>query len=223
MGVPLINVLYESGDPGTVGVLSTPLLLYHVEQLILGNIEVDILKRWVQKGNERDAAKEKEMPPARDEEDHADDMPPRSPSPVETLSNKPYTLSADHGGKHHSTSDEKTQQTYDEKQQQQHDDAIEYMHQGAATKTNGGHHMETILLDDEIDPSRPTSATMIEDRSAINESRQTMRQSSDITSQQHGNHTNSTLFTSEFSLEASHLSNDSHYSTSQHTSSRHPQ
>lgn len=222
MGVPLINVLYESGDPGTVGVLSTPLLLYHVEQLILGNIEVDILKRWVQKGNERDAAKAKEMPPARDEEDHADDMPPRSPSPVETLSNKPYTLSADHG-KHHSTLDEKTQQTYDEKQQQQHDDAIEYMHQGAATKTNGGHHMETILLDDEIDPSRPTSATMIEDRSAINESRQTMRQSSDITSQQHGNHTNSTLFTSEFSLEASHLSNDSHYSTSQHTSSRHPQ
>ncbi|CDH58359.1 member of the slc10 carrier family [Lichtheimia corymbifera JMRC:FSU:9682] len=223
MGVPLINVLYESGDPGTVGVLSTPLLLYHVEQLILGNIEVDILKRWVQKGNERDAAKAKEMPPARDEEDHADDMPPRSPSPVETLSNKPYTLSADHGGKHHSTLDEKTQQTYDEKQQQQHDDAIEYMHQGAATKANGGHHMETILLDDEIDPSRPTSATMIEDRSAINESRQTMRQSSDITSQQHGNHTNSTLFTSEFSLEASHLSNDSHYSTSQHTSSRHPQ
>ncbi|KAI7884246.1 hypothetical protein K492DRAFT_158637 [Lichtheimia hyalospora FSU 10163] len=221
MGVPLINVLYESGDPGTVGVLSTPLLLYHVEQLILGNIEVDILKRWVQKGNERDAAKEKEMPPARDEEDHAD-MPPRSPSPVETLSNKPYTLSADHGGKHQSTLDEKTHQTYDEKHQQ-HDDAIEYMHPGADTKTNGGHHMETVLLDDEFDPSRPTSATIIEDRSAINESRQTMRQSSDITNQPYGNHTNSTLFASEFSLEASHLSNDSHYSNSQHTSSRHPQ
>ncbi|KAI9257681.1 SBF-like CPA transporter family-domain-containing protein [Sporodiniella umbellata] len=50
MGVPLINVLYSKGDPGTVGVLSTPLLLYHVEQLILGNIEVEILKKWVNRG-----------------------------------------------------------------------------------------------------------------------------------------------------------------------------
>ncbi|KAI8972075.1 putative sodium bile acid cotransporter [Pilobolus umbonatus] len=50
MGVPLINVLYQNGDPGTIGVLSTPLLLYHVEQLILGNIEVELLKRWVKRG-----------------------------------------------------------------------------------------------------------------------------------------------------------------------------
>ncbi|KAI9263124.1 SBF-like CPA transporter family-domain-containing protein [Phascolomyces articulosus] len=68
MGVPLINVLYESGDPGTVGVLSTPLLLYHVEQLILGNIEVDILKNWVLRGREKDA---KQIPPSRDEEDQS--------------------------------------------------------------------------------------------------------------------------------------------------------
>lgn len=56
MGVPLINVLYQNGDPGTIGVLSTPLLLYHVEQLILGNLEVEILKKWVlegQKANEQ--------------------------------------------------------------------------------------------------------------------------------------------------------------------------
>lgn len=66
MGVPLINVLYEKGDAGTVGVLSTPLLLYHVEQLIMGNIEVDILKRWVLKGKEQEA---KAVPPSRDEED----------------------------------------------------------------------------------------------------------------------------------------------------------
>ncbi|KAI9310295.1 SBF-like CPA transporter family-domain-containing protein [Dichotomocladium elegans] len=66
MGVPLINVLYQNGDPGTVGVLSTPLLLYHVEQLILGNIEVDLLKRWVSRGNKKDAAA---VPPPRDEED----------------------------------------------------------------------------------------------------------------------------------------------------------
>ncbi|KAI9249358.1 SBF-like CPA transporter family-domain-containing protein [Helicostylum pulchrum] len=53
MGVPLINVLYQKGDPGTIGVLSTPLLLYHVEQLILGNIEVEILKKWVARGKKR--------------------------------------------------------------------------------------------------------------------------------------------------------------------------
>lgn len=56
MGVPLINVLYSSGDPGTVGVLSTPLLLYHVEQLILGNIEVELLKKWVTAGEKKRAA-----------------------------------------------------------------------------------------------------------------------------------------------------------------------
>ncbi|CEP11165.1 hypothetical protein [Parasitella parasitica] len=57
MGVPLINVLYQKGDPGTIGVLSTPLLLYHVEQLILGNIEVEILKKWVLRGQKRDEQK----------------------------------------------------------------------------------------------------------------------------------------------------------------------
>ncbi|KAI8880076.1 hypothetical protein K501DRAFT_192130 [Backusella circina FSU 941] len=66
MGVPLINVLFQKGDPGTIGVLSTPLLLYHVEQLILGNIEVEILKKWVLRGQERQAA----IPPARDEEEN---------------------------------------------------------------------------------------------------------------------------------------------------------
>lgn len=58
MGVPLINVLYQKGDPGTIGVLSTPLLLYHVEQLILGNIEVEILKKWVARGKKREALKQ---------------------------------------------------------------------------------------------------------------------------------------------------------------------
>ncbi|RUS18870.1 putative sodium bile acid cotransporter [Endogone sp. FLAS-F59071] len=54
MGVPLINVLYSGGDPGLIGVLSTPLLMYHVEQLICGSIEVSILKKWVVRGKERD-------------------------------------------------------------------------------------------------------------------------------------------------------------------------
>lgn len=52
MGVPLINVLYENADPGTVGVLMTPLLLYHIEQLIIGNVQVDFLSRWIQNDEE---------------------------------------------------------------------------------------------------------------------------------------------------------------------------
>jgi sodium/bile acid cotransporter 7 len=70
MGVPLINVLYSSGDPGTVGVLSTPLLLYHVEQLILGNIEVELLKKWVARGK-KEEQEEQVAPAARDEEENA--------------------------------------------------------------------------------------------------------------------------------------------------------
>ncbi|KAI8971857.1 SBF-like CPA transporter family-domain-containing protein [Mycotypha africana] len=81
MGVPLINVLYQNGDPGTVGVLSTPLLLYHVEQLIFGNIEVEILKKWVKRGKARELQKQQQQsseetdeaiapfPSARDEEE----------------------------------------------------------------------------------------------------------------------------------------------------------
>ncbi|CAO3661274.1 unnamed protein product [Rhizopus stolonifer] len=65
MGVPLINVLYSSGDPGTIGVLSTPLLLYHVEQLILGNIEVEILRKWVARGEK---PSDDLLPQVRDEE-----------------------------------------------------------------------------------------------------------------------------------------------------------
>lgn len=68
MGVPLINVLYSNGDPGTVGVLSTPLLLYHVEQLILGNIEVELLKKWVSRGESR--VDDHEAQPPRDEEEN---------------------------------------------------------------------------------------------------------------------------------------------------------
>ncbi|KAI9472870.1 SBF-like CPA transporter family-domain-containing protein [Zychaea mexicana] len=70
LGMPLINVLYQHGDPGKIGVLSTPLLLYHVEQLILGNIEVDIMKRWIKRGQQQDQEKaETTTPPGRDEED----------------------------------------------------------------------------------------------------------------------------------------------------------
>jgi len=53
MGVPLVSVLYQGAPPGVVGVLTTPLLLYHVEQLILGNIELHLLKAWVERGEKR--------------------------------------------------------------------------------------------------------------------------------------------------------------------------
>ncbi|KAJ8656204.1 hypothetical protein O0I10_007998 [Lichtheimia ornata] len=49
MGIPLINVIYSSSSYGVVGVLSLPLLMYHVMQLFLGNVQVQMLKNWIQK------------------------------------------------------------------------------------------------------------------------------------------------------------------------------
>lgn len=54
MGIPLINVLYSGSSYGIVGLLSLPLLMYHVCQLFLGNFQVGLLKKWVEKGEERD-------------------------------------------------------------------------------------------------------------------------------------------------------------------------
>ncbi|KAG1180406.1 hypothetical protein G6F70_001474 [Rhizopus microsporus] len=53
MGIPLINVLYANTSYGIVGLLSLPLLMYHICQLFLGNFQVAFLKKWVQK-DERD-------------------------------------------------------------------------------------------------------------------------------------------------------------------------
>jgi hypothetical protein len=53
MGVPLVSVLYQDAPAGVVGVLTTPLLLYHIEQLILGNIELHLLKAWVTRGEKK--------------------------------------------------------------------------------------------------------------------------------------------------------------------------
>ncbi|KAL0092412.1 SBF-like CPA transporter family-domain-containing protein [Phycomyces blakesleeanus] len=49
MGIPLINVLYADSSVGVVGVLSLPLLMYHICQLFIGNFQVPLLKRWVHK------------------------------------------------------------------------------------------------------------------------------------------------------------------------------
>ncbi|KAI7858453.1 SBF-like CPA transporter family-domain-containing protein [Circinella umbellata] len=49
LGIPLINVLYSDKSLGMVGVLSLPLLMYHIIQLFIGNFQVPFLKRWIQK------------------------------------------------------------------------------------------------------------------------------------------------------------------------------
>jgi len=50
MGIPLINALYGNTNHDMSGILSLPLIIYHVEQLIIGAIEVILLKNWVKKG-----------------------------------------------------------------------------------------------------------------------------------------------------------------------------
>jgi len=49
MGIPLINALYGNTNHDMSGILSLPLIIYHVEQLIIGAIEVILLKNWVKK------------------------------------------------------------------------------------------------------------------------------------------------------------------------------
>ncbi|KAF7726996.1 hypothetical protein EC973_008109 [Apophysomyces ossiformis] len=61
MGIPLINVLYAQSSYGVVGVLSLPLLMYHISQLFIGNFQVQILKKWIQRGIEQDKLKNAEM------------------------------------------------------------------------------------------------------------------------------------------------------------------
>ncbi|KAJ3201244.1 hypothetical protein HDU82_008256 [Entophlyctis luteolus] len=46
MGVPMINTIY-AGSP-LIGIISTPLLCYHAEQLVMGTIFVGLIKRWVE-------------------------------------------------------------------------------------------------------------------------------------------------------------------------------
>ncbi len=46
LGLPLITAIYVDHDPGHVGLLSLPLILYHIELLILCSIEVLFLQQW---------------------------------------------------------------------------------------------------------------------------------------------------------------------------------
>ncbi|CAO3618795.1 unnamed protein product [Cunninghamella blakesleeana] len=54
MGIPLINVLYSGSAYSIVGILSLPLLIYHISQLFIGNFQVQILKKWIQKDEDDD-------------------------------------------------------------------------------------------------------------------------------------------------------------------------
>jgi solute carrier family 10 (sodium/bile acid cotransporter), member 7 len=46
MGIPLINALYGTRNEQVVGILSLPLIVYHVQQLVLGAVQVILFKRW---------------------------------------------------------------------------------------------------------------------------------------------------------------------------------
>ncbi|ORY96621.1 SBF-like CPA transporter family-domain-containing protein [Syncephalastrum racemosum] len=67
MGIPLINVMYSSQSYGAVGILSLPLLMYHIIQLFIGNFQVPFLKRWVgrdeeERGQDQELAETQHVP-----------------------------------------------------------------------------------------------------------------------------------------------------------------
>lgn len=49
MGISLINAFYANENEELSGLLSLPLIIYHVEQLTFGALEGILLKKWVQK------------------------------------------------------------------------------------------------------------------------------------------------------------------------------
>lgn len=52
-GVPLITAVNSTNNQNLIGLISLPLILYHVEQLILGAIEVILLQRWLKRKYDR--------------------------------------------------------------------------------------------------------------------------------------------------------------------------
>ena len=54
IGIPLIKLMYpaKSGGDHLAGLMATPLLMYHVEQLFSGAFMVRVLKRWVERGED---------------------------------------------------------------------------------------------------------------------------------------------------------------------------
>ncbi|KAF9290852.1 hypothetical protein BGZ68_005924 [Mortierella alpina] len=63
MGIPMIKILYASSSGSALaGLLATPLLIYHVEQLFSGAFMVGWLKKWVGRGEETLETFEKPQP-----------------------------------------------------------------------------------------------------------------------------------------------------------------
>ncbi|KAG0257285.1 hypothetical protein BGZ95_005283, partial [Linnemannia exigua] len=74
MGIPMIKILYAS-DTGSqlAGLLATPLLIYHVEQLFSGAFMVGWLKKWVGRGEETLETFEKRPDSNASEKEHQDE------------------------------------------------------------------------------------------------------------------------------------------------------
>ena len=53
MGIPLINALYGSTNERSVGLLSLPLIIYHVQQLLFGAFQVILFKWWSERTTKR--------------------------------------------------------------------------------------------------------------------------------------------------------------------------
>ncbi|KAF9957803.1 hypothetical protein BGZ72_001325 [Mortierella alpina] len=65
MGIPMIKILYSSSSGSALaGLLATPLLIYHVEQLFSGAFMVGWLKKWVGRGEETLETFEKRQQPS---------------------------------------------------------------------------------------------------------------------------------------------------------------
>jgi len=47
MGISFINVLYGNTHQDIIGLLLLPLIIYQAVQLIIGAIEVTLLKKWI--------------------------------------------------------------------------------------------------------------------------------------------------------------------------------
>ncbi|CAF1497411.1 unnamed protein product [Rotaria magnacalcarata] len=47
MGISVINALYGNTNQALTGLLSLPLIIYHAEQLIIGAVQVVLLKNWI--------------------------------------------------------------------------------------------------------------------------------------------------------------------------------
>ncbi|CAF1370078.1 unnamed protein product [Adineta ricciae] len=54
-GVPLINAVNSANNQQLIGLLALPLIFYHVEQLIIGAVEVLLLQYWLKSKCERNA------------------------------------------------------------------------------------------------------------------------------------------------------------------------